>query len=337
MGYKTVILDQIRENLAPIAGLLDDSGISEIMVTADGRVWVERAGTIDETDIVLVEESRAVALRAIAKTIAGGADMRSGEASSVISTTVEGMRFAGALMPIESRGTTLCIRKHLDPESRPTLENLVEWGSVDQWQADFLIQKIINEKLNAVIIGATSSGKTTLTNAILAKIPEYERIGLIEDAQELAPKVKNCDRYTTNIQKGVDARLLIKHAMRSRYDRLILGETRGDDTFDLIRALSSGHNGSMTTLHANSAADGMNTLEMLYQMSLPEGAQIPVEVSRPYLASAINLLVFAQRIYVPQPDGTAKSERRIKEIAIVKPHLKDGKYDFEYAKPDTSN
>lgn len=318
----------IASQLKPISGIMADSTVNEIMVTADGRVWVERSGEIVGTDIVLTEASRNLALTAVAKSV--NTSITANSSSAVISASIGGMRFAGAMMPVETRGTTLCIRKHLEPESRPSLEQLISWQMLTQEQADVLLDLIIKQKKNAVFVGATSSGKTTLTNAILAKIPAYERIGLIEDAQELAPKALNCDRYTTNPEKGIDARLLIKHAMRSRYDRLILGESRGDDTFDLIRALSSGHNGSMTTIHGNSASDGMYTIEMLYQMSIPAGAQIPVDVARKYLAAAINVLVFAERSYQTLESGAVKSVRKIKEIAIVKSVNKEGLYELEY-------
>ena len=318
----------IATQLSPIAGIMDDARVNEIMVTADGRVWVERSGVITSSGIVLTEASRDLALTAVAKSV--NISMKPNTASAVVSASLGGMRFAGALKPIESRGTTLCIRKHLEPESRPSLEQLIEWEMLSKHQAETLIELIIVQRKNAVFVGATSSGKTTLTNAILGKIPGHERIGLIEDAQELAPKAENCDRYTTNPEKQIDARLLIKHAMRSRYDRLILGESRGDDTFDLIRALSSGHNGSMTTIHGNSASDGMYTIEMLYQMSIPQGAQISVDVARKYLAAAINVLVYAERTYKRLDNGNEKVVRRIKEIALVKSVNKDGQYELEY-------
>jgi pilus assembly protein CpaF len=318
----------IATQLSPIAGIMGDATVNEIMVTADGRVWVERSGEIVGTEIVLTEASRDLALTAVAKSV--NISIKANSPSAVVSASIGGMRFAGAMKPVESRGTTLCIRKHLEPESRPNLEQLISWEMLTQQQADVLLDLIIQQKKNAVFVGATSSGKTTLTNAILAKVPSYERIGLIEDAQELAPKALNCDRYTTNPEKGIDARLLIKHAMRSRYDRLILGESRGDDTFDLIRALSSGHNGSMTTIHGNSASDGMYTIEMLYQMSIPHGAQIPVDVARKYVAAAINVLVFAERSYQTLEAGVVKSVRKVKEIAIVKSVNKEGNYELEY-------
>lgn len=327
MQNREHIESQIALYLHPIASILDDAEVSEIMVTADGCVWVEKRGNIENTGVLISEEQRRLTLINVAKAV--GRDMLENTASAIVSTSVGGLRFAGALMPIDERGTTLCIRKHQDPDNRPSLEQLVQWSMLTEKQADLLVRLIIVEKKNAVFLGPTSGGKTTLANAVLAKIPSYERIGCIEDAHELAIKVPNRDCYLTNPQIGITSRLLIQHAMRSRYDRLILGESRGEDTFDLIRALSSGHNGSITTIHGSSAREGLGTLEMLYQMSVPVGASVPVETARGYIASAINLLIYTERRYEPADGSVFKSVRNVKEIALVK-GIKSGEYEIEY-------
>lgn len=318
---------QIALYLEPIRAILQDKDVSEIMVTADGCVWVEKFGNIENSGLELTESARKLALINVAKAV--GRDLVENTDKAIVSTSVGGLRFAGALKPIDERGTTLCIRKHQDPEKRPSLEKLVAWKMLTQKQADLLVQLIIVDKKNAVFLGPTSGGKTTLANAVLGKIPPYERIGCIEDAHELAINVKNKDTYLTNPQTGITSRLLIQHAMRSRYDRLILGESRGDDTFDLIRALSSGHNGSVTTIHGSSAREGLGTLEMLYQMSVPAGANVPVETARGYIAAAINVLIYTERRYEEAPDGSFKSVRSVKEIALVK-GIENGEYKIEY-------
>lgn len=317
----------ISSSLSAIASLMEDRKVTEIMVTADGVVWVERAGSIENSGIVLTEGDRQIALTSVAKQV--GRDLRANSEQAIVSTSIGGLRFAGALMPVDARGTTLCIRKHLDPAERPSLEQLVDWKMLTQDQSDLLVTLIIEEKKNAVFVGATSSGKTTTMNAILAKLPAYERIGVIEDAHELALKVPNKDCYLTNVQVGITSRVLIQHAMRSRYDRLVVGESRGEDTFDLIRALSSGHNGSITTIHGSSAHEGLGTLEMLYQMSVPAGANVPVDVAKRYIASAINLLIYTERRYESNGDGSFRSVRCVKEIALVK-GVKDGNYEIQY-------
>lgn len=327
MVDQAVIERIIKASLTPIAALMDDQKVTEIMVTADGVVWVERSGSIENSSIVLEENDRQIALTSVAKAV--NRDLRANTESAIVSTSIGGLRFAGALKPVDSRGTTLCIRKHLAPTNRPSLEQLVAWQMLSQEQAALLERLIIVEKKNAVFVGATSSGKTTTMNAILAKLPMYERIGVIEDAQELALKVPNKDCYLTNVQVGITARVLIQHAMRSRYDRLVVGESRGEDTFDLIRALSSGHNGSITTIHGSSAREGLGTLEMLYQMSVPAGANVPVDVAKRYIASAINLLIYTERRYEPNGDGGFKSVRSVKEIALVK-GVKNEDYEIQY-------
>jgi pilus assembly protein CpaF len=327
MVDQSVIEKIIKASLTSIASLMDDPKVTEIMVTADGVVWVERSGSIEDSGIVLAENDRQFALTSVAKAV--NRDLRANTENAIVSTSIGGLRFAGALMPVDSRGTTLCIRKHLPPENRPSLEQLVAWQMLSPAQAGLLERLIIVEKKNAVFVGATSSGKTTTMNAILAKLPMYERIGVIEDAQELALKVPNKDCYLTNVQVGITSRVLIQHAMRSRYDRLVVGESRGEDTFDLIRALSSGHNGSITTIHGSSAREGLGTLEMLYQMSVPAGANVPVDVAKRYIAAAINLLIYTERRYEPNGAGGFKSVRCVKEIALVK-GVRNEDYEIEY-------
>ena len=195
-------------------------------------------------------------------------------------------------------------------------------------EANLLSRLIIEEKKNRVFAGPTSGGKTTLANAVLMALPKNERIGLIEDAREIALRVDNKECMLASPQTGLTAKVLIQHAMRSRFDRLILSETRGDDTFDLLRALSSGHNGSVTTLHASSARGALSTLEMLFQMSLPAGVQMSPAAAQGYITSCINLIVFCERRY-SIVDGVAKSVRRVAEIVLVH-GVKNGEYSLEF-------
>lgn len=322
------ISDIIKKALKPIAHILDDPAVTEIMVTADGRVWVESRGSIERTDIYLSEPDRHIALTGVAKASGVGIDLKPGTKDAVVSTSVGGLRFAGALKGVDARGTTITIRKHLEPENRPTLSQLIEWGMLNLEQAELLTRLIIEEKQNCVFAGPTSGGKTTLANAILMGLPSNERIGLIEDASEIALRVENKECMLASPQTGLTAKILIQHGMRSRFDRLILSETRGDDTFDLLRALSSGHNGSVTTLHASSALGALSTLEMLYQMSLPSGVQMSPAAAQRYITSCINLIVFCSRRYSVE-NGVSTSLRRVGEIARVH-GVRNGEYEIEY-------
>lgn len=324
----------IADALTPISAVMSDKAVTEIMVTADGRVWIERRGAIERSDIVLAEYDRVLAIHAVAKFTGAegsstGKDIKAGTKDAVVSTGVGALRFAGAIKGTDSRGTTLAIRKHLDPEERPSLDQLIEWGMLSKDVSDLLVRKIIHERQNCVFAGPTSGGKTTLANAVLMHLPSNERIGLIEDAREMALRIEHKNCYLAAPETGLTAKVLVQHAMRERYDRLILSETRGDDTYDLLRALSSGHNGSVTTLHASSAAGALSTLELLFQMSLPEGVQMSPEASQRYISACINLVVFCSRSYVRQEDGTEKSFRRVSEIATVK-GAKNGEYELVY-------
>lgn len=308
---------------------MSDPLVTEIMVTGDGVVWVERRGVVENSGIVLAENAREMALVAVAKTSGGkGKDLRAGTEDAVVSTSIGNLRFAGAMKGVDDRGTTITIRKHQDPESRPTIDHLISWGMLDKPLADELINLVISKKMNCIFAGPTSGGKTTLANAILMSLPSHERIGLIEDAREMALRVPHKNCYLASPQTGLTAKVLVQQAMRERYDRLILSETRGDDTFDLLRALSSGHNGSVTTLHASSAQGALSTLELLFQMSLPKGVQMGPEQSQRYIASCINLVVYCSRNYLDF-SGEFKSQRKVTEVAIVK-GASNGVYELDY-------
>ncbi len=324
MSRNESILAVLGKALGPLAPYFEKPGVTEVMVTGDGRVWVEQAGEIVETETVMSEPMRVIALKAVAKQV--GRDLKEGSPDAIVSTSIDNLRFAGAL-GVEERGTTLCIRRHMPATERPKLDQLVQRGMLTQDQAELLLN-LISRKRNIVFAGVTSSGKTTLLNALAASLPPYERIGLIEDAREIAIPSKHKDCYLTNAQAGITSRLLLQHALRSRYDRLILGETRGDDTFDLIRGLSAG-NAGLTTLHANSAEDTLFALEMMYQMSLPPGANIPIDVTRRYLSRVIHCVVYCERWYETDESGGARSIRAVKEIKLVNGVNANGEYVLE--------
>ncbi len=322
-----LIESTIADSLKAVSPYMSDPSVTEIMVNSNGHVWVEAHGEISDTGVILQEHDREIALRAVAATV--NQDLTEGTDQAVVSMSIGGLRFAGALKGVDPIGTVLSVRKHPDPGRRPTLEQLVEGNMLTKKQADTLLDLIVNKELNAIFVGKTSSGKTTLLNAVLSKLPNHVRIGLIEDAKELALLVPNKDCYLTNADKGLTARILVQLAMRMRYDRLVIGESRGAETYDLIRAFSSGHNGSISTIHGSSAKRGLQALEMLYQMSIPQGGAVPIEAARSYIAEAIHLLVYAERRYEPNTDGSFRSVRQVKEIALIK-GVKNGEYEIEY-------
>jgi pilus assembly protein CpaF len=319
--------ETLRFQLQPLQPLLDDPDVTEVMVTGAGLVFVEKKGGMCDTGIVMAEAPRSMIATTIGKI--NQIDMLAGSGSAVVSASVGSNRYAAALMPVNPLGTTLCIRVHRENKERPSLEKLIEWGSLPQKFADALTKYVIKESRNCLIVGATGCGKTTLLNALVHQIPLHERLGIIEDAKEISVPHKNCDSYLTNAQSGLTARLLVQHAMRSRYDRLILGESRGDDTFDLIRALSAGHGGSLTTIHASSLDDALYTFELLYQMSLPPNSQISTEQSRQSIARAIGMVVYCERSYQTDENGVARTVRKVKDLGLVNGVNSNEQYNVE--------
>lgn len=322
------ILTQIlRQQLRPIQHVLDDPRVTEIMINPGGHVFVESAGVISPCEVKLNDVAINMAVVAVAKTVFQNAIANSED--SIVTASVDDFRIAAAMPPVSPDGTFISIRKHQDKSARPTLENLIdEKKALTQRQADMIVDLIINKHRNCIFAGATGSGKTTLINAILSKVPHHERILTIEDARELQVPVPNLVALVTDPLNKKDARTLVQLAMRARPDRLILGETRGNETFDLIRAFNSGHPGSMSSIHADSAALAMDALEMLFQMSLPGNSSISPEVARGFISKAVHMVVFCSRRTTIGPDGLSVVTRGVEEIFLVK-GVKNGSYEFE--------
>ena len=322
------VLKLLAENLRPLTKWLDDPSVTEIMVNPGGHVYVESGGHKTSQGQLLSPTAIDMALKALARSV--NRDAKAHSESSIVDATLDDLRIAGALHPVSPDGSFITIRKHQDKSKRPTLEQLVnEWQSLTQAQADTLVDLVINQKKNCIIAGATGSGKTTITNALLSKIPNHERIFTIEDASELQVDVPNRVSLVTNPTDNLTARMMVKLAMRSYPDRLVLGETRGDETYDLIRAFNSGHDGSISTVHASSAEAALEALEMLYQMSLPSGASIPTEMVRRYIARSVNVVVYAKRT-ISVVGGVPITTRCIQDIFLVK-GVVNGQYDLQEA------
>jgi pilus assembly protein CpaF len=318
---QNVLADQLR----PVKSYLDRKDVTELMINPGGHVYVEANGVITYEGKLLSSDAIDMALTAVAKYV--GQDALAGSKSALVGASIEDMRIAGAKAPTCPDGSFLTVRKHQDKGDRPTLERLIEMGALTRKQADKLISLVVHERNNCIVAGATGSGKTTLLNALLSHIPHNERIITIEDSREMQLAVPNVINLLSNPSNDIHARDLVQLAMRLRPDRLILGETRGHETYDLIRAFNSGHPGSVSTIHADSAEQALDALEMLYQMSLPANASMPPELVRKYIAKSVHVVVFAGRRNVPNGNVTTVV-RRIEQICLVK-GVVNGEYVFE--------
>jgi pilus assembly protein CpaF len=285
-------LDRIFPFLNPIAHLLQDRDVTEIMINAGGRqIFVETSGEMRQVfDIRLTDYQVSMA----AKNIARSFDEDISNASPILDARLEdGSRVAVMFPPCSVDGITMTIRRF---GRRYSLEDLVECGGISSDQAGQLVGAI-QARQNILISGGTNTGKTTLLNGLAAHIPDAQRLALLEDTPEISIHNSNLIRFTTRReQKDVPAvpmAALLKAALRHRPDRIILGEVRGAEAFDLLQALNTGHQGSMTTIHANSAPDALHRLADCVAMS---GFDLPDRVVRGSIARAVHVVVHLGRI-----------------------------------------
>ena len=290
----------------PIEAFLADDSVTEVMVNGFDRIYVERTGVIEETDAAFVDEEH---LTRIIDKIVSRVGRRLDESSPMVDARLpDGSRVNAIIPPLSLTGATLTIRKFArDPY---TVDDLIGFGSLTEKAVHFL-DACVKGKLNVLISGGTGTGKTTLLNALSASIPESERIVTIEDAAELQLQQAHVIRLESrppNIEgEGeVKIRELVRNSLRMRPDRIVVGEVRGAETLDMLQAMNTGHEGSLTTIHANSPRDALNRLETLVLMS---GLEIPLHAIREQISSALDLIVHITRLV----DGS----RRISHVTEV--------------------
>lgn len=283
--------DVILPFLRPVEHLILDHDVSEVMVNGTGKIFIERRGILEHVSGITVEESTLrIAVKNIARLL--GDDI-SDEQPLLDSRLPDGSRVAAVLPPCSVGGTTLTIRKFAT--KLYTAQELVRIGSLDGKAFEVLRTAVIERK-NILISGGTSTGKTTMLNAFATFIDNSDRIVLIEDTAELQLTHDNLVRFEARRQQpslpAVTIRDLLKATLRHRPDRILLGEVRGAEAFDLLQALNTGHSGTLATIHANNAAQAITRLSSCV---LQSGIDLPFHAIRSSIADCINMLVHIER------------------------------------------
>lgn len=300
--------------LAPVKEYLADDRVSEILINGPGQIYIERNGKLEETPARFASEAQ---LKAAAVNIAKSVDRQLDEQHPDLDARLpDGSRVHATIPPISRCGTILSIRKF--KKDMLTIDKLEEYGSIPR-EGALLLNAIVKLRKNTIVSGGTSSGKTSVLNALSGLIPENDRILVLEDASELQLQQKHCVYFETrkpdkNGQGEFSIRELVIASLRLRPDRLVIGEIRGGEALDLLQAMNTGHSGSMSTIHANSPIDALSRMETCAILS---GVNLPLTALRMQVASAINCVVHTMRL----PDGS----RKIVEIAEVLP-LENGEY-----------
>lgn len=292
--------------LGPLERFIADNSISEIMVVDPSTIYVERKGKLTRVDARFTDDE---AVRSCIERIVTPLGRRIDESTPLVDARLkDGSRVNAVIRPLALKGACITIRKF--SKTPLTLQNIIEFGAITEQMARFLTRAVIAKK-NIVISGGTGSGKTTLLNVLSSAIPKDERIVTIEDAAELQlnqPHVVSLESRPPNMEgKGeYTIRDLVRNALRMRPDRIIVGETRGGECLDMLQAMNTGHDGSLTTTHANSPREGINRLEVLALMS---GIDLPARAIREQIANSVHVVVQQSRF--------ADGSRRVTAITEV--------------------
>ena len=303
------LIDEVQHELfglGPLEPLLSDPTISDILVNSPDRIYIERRGKIEITKVNFKDDEH---LMRVIERIVSSVGRRIDESSPMVDARLkDGSRVNAIIPPLSIDGPVLSIRRFGSEPLR--INALIENRALTKEIAEML-EMCVRARLNLVISGGTGAGKTTLLNALSAYIPENERIVTIEDSAELQlqqPHVVRLETRPPNIEgRGeVTQRDLVRNALRMRPDRIVIGEVRGGESIDMLQAMNTGHDGSLTTVHANTPRDALSRLETMIQMT---GMRLSERAMRQQIAAAINLVVQVARL----SDGT----RRITSISEI--------------------
>ena len=297
-----LVVDVLHEifGLGPLEALLADPEISDILVNRHNQIYLERNGRLEESDVVFQNDAH---LLRIIERIVSMVGRRIDESSPMVDARLQdGSRVNAVIPPLALDGPCMSIRRFRT--DRIGAQDLVERQSLDAADAGFPARRRRRRGLNIIVSGGTGAGKTTLLNALSSFISDRERIVTIEDAAELTLKQRHTVRLETrpaNIegQGAVRQRQLVVNALRMRPDRIIVGEVRGEEALDMLQAMNTGHDGSLTTIHANTPRDALYRLDTMVAMA---NLNIPDRAVRNQIASAVNMIVQVSRM----ADGTRK-------------------------------
>lgn len=283
----------------PIQPLLDDPEISEVMVNGPKKVFIEKNGRLMKSGVTFDDDDHV--LRIIDRIILPLGRRVDADSPTVDARLPDGSRVNAVIRPVAIDGPCITIRKF--KKDKLSIDDLIKFGSLTKNMAEFL-RACVHAHLNIVVSGGTGSGKTTLLNVLSSFIPEHDRIITIEDAAELQLQQEHVLRLETKVAnvdgKGaVTIRDLVRNSLRMRPDRIVVGECRGGETLDMLQAMNTGHDGSLTTLHANSPRDALSRMETMVMMA---GMDLPLKVVRQQISSAIDLIIQQSRL----KDGSRK-------------------------------
>ena len=301
------ILDEVF-GLGPLQALMDDDTVSDILVNGPDQVFIERHGKIERIPLRFRDDEH---LLNVIRRIVRHSGRRLDESSPMVDARLpDGSRVNAVIHPVALDGPSLSIRRFKNQGF--SVEDLVDRGMFCREMADFL-RICVQWRMNIIISGGSGAGKTTLLNALSSSIPAEERVVTIEDAAELQLRQEHVVRLETrppNVEGAgeITTRDAVRNALRMRPDRILVGECRGAEAFDMLQAMNSGHSGSMTTMHANGPVDAFRRLESMLCMA---GMEVPIAVMREYVGSAIDLVVQVERL--------GSGMRKVMSIAEVRP------------------
>ena len=312
----TEIMDEIY-GFGPIESLMVDPQVTDILINGPDRILIERNGLLESTNIRFADSNH---LLQFIHRLVGRAGRRIDESSPIVDARLpDGSRFNAVIPPLALCGPTVSIRRF--GNRRLQLEDIVKSGSVAAAMADFLILAV-RGRMNIIVSGGTGAGKTTLLNCMSRFIPDTQRVVTIEETAELSLQQRDVIPLETRLPnmegKGaVTQRDLLRNALRMRPDRIIVGEARGGEVLDMLQAMNTGHDGSMSTVHANDTRETLDRMELMIALA---GVDLPSRIARQYIANAVDIVIHVTRLHT--------GERRVTRISEVS-GLKDGEYRMD--------